>query len=419
MATVTGLTATRMLAIEAQCIVSGAIVTNDLILTKQNGTTVNAGNVRGPQGVAGTTGATGATGPTGSAGAAGVNGNTLLNGTATPPSSGLGANGDFYFNTSTNVIYGPKASGTWPAGVSIIGATGATGPTGPAGTSVTIVGTVANAAALPTGLNGTTDVGKGYIANDTGNLHVWSGSAFTNVGAVRGPTGLTGATGSTGATGATGAAGANGNTLLSGTATPPSGGTGVNGDFYLNTSTSVIYGPKAAGVWPAGVSIIGATGAAGATGATGAAGATGATGTAGQGVPAGGTANQILSKINGTDYNTQWITSPYADKTPTVGTSLATTGTNNLDLAALNDTFQSIAALTGAITFTTSNRTAGKSVTIRIINGATLRAFTFPGWTFVGAAAPASIAASKTGILTLTCFGTAESDVVAAWAVQP
>ena len=142
-------------------------------------------------------------------------------------------------------------------------------------------------------------------------------------------------------------------------------------------------------------------------------------GSVGAGVPAGGTTDQILSKINGTDYNTQWVTSPYADKTKTVGTGYATTGTNNIDFSAVNDTFQSIAALTGAITFTTSNKAAGKSVTIRIINGATLRAFTFPGWTFVGAAAPANIAASKTGILTLTCFGTAESDVIAAWAVQP
>jgi hypothetical protein len=31
-------------------------------------------------------------------------------------------------------------------------------------------------------------------------------------------------------------------------------------------------------------------------------------GTAGQGVPAGGTAGQVLSKIDGTDFNTQWVT---------------------------------------------------------------------------------------------------------------
>lgn len=57
MATITGLTAERMLEIEAQCIVNGAVDLSDhLILTKHDGTTVDAGNVRGP---AGSTGATG------------------------------------------------------------------------------------------------------------------------------------------------------------------------------------------------------------------------------------------------------------------------------------------------------------------------------------------------------------------------
>ena len=37
-------------------------------------------------------------------------------------------------------------------------------------------------------------------------------------------------------------------------------------------------------------------------------GATGSAGPAGQGVPTGGTAGQVLSKIDGTDYNTEWVT---------------------------------------------------------------------------------------------------------------
>lgn len=53
MATITGLTAARMLAIEAASIVSGAISGDNLILTKFDGSTVNAGNVRGPQGPTG------------------------------------------------------------------------------------------------------------------------------------------------------------------------------------------------------------------------------------------------------------------------------------------------------------------------------------------------------------------------------
>ena len=34
----------------------------------------------------------------------------------------------------------------------------------------------------------------------------------------------------------------------------------------------------------------------------------GAAGPAGQGVPIGGTANQVLAKIDATSYNTQWVT---------------------------------------------------------------------------------------------------------------
>lgn len=57
MATITGLTAERMLEIEANSVVDGAVVGDDLFLTKQDGTPINAGNVRGPQGNVGPPGA--------------------------------------------------------------------------------------------------------------------------------------------------------------------------------------------------------------------------------------------------------------------------------------------------------------------------------------------------------------------------
>lgn len=54
MAVVTGLTAPRMLAIEAASIVGGAVNgSGELILTKHSGATINAGSVIGPQGPAG------------------------------------------------------------------------------------------------------------------------------------------------------------------------------------------------------------------------------------------------------------------------------------------------------------------------------------------------------------------------------
>lgn len=108
----------------------------------------------------------------------------------------------------------------------------------------------------------------------------------------------------------------------------------------------------------------------------------------------------------------------YAPLTPTVGSSLGTTGTVNLDLSTLNGTYQT-QALTGNITYTTSNLVAGRSVTLKI-SAAAQRTFTFPaGWVFLGAAAPANIAAGKTAVLTLTAFGTTDADVVAAYSAQP
>ena len=50
MTTVTGLTAARMLEIEAQSIVDGHIDGDDLILTRFDAAEINAGSVRGPQG---------------------------------------------------------------------------------------------------------------------------------------------------------------------------------------------------------------------------------------------------------------------------------------------------------------------------------------------------------------------------------
>ncbi|MCU4189664.1 hypothetical protein M9Q43_10875, partial [Flavobacterium sp. HXWNR29] len=46
----------------------------------------------------------------------------------------------------------------------------------------------------------------------------------------------------------------------------------------------------------------------GATGPMGPQGPAGTPGANGQGVPAGGTTGQVLAKVNGTDYNTQWVT---------------------------------------------------------------------------------------------------------------
>jgi hypothetical protein len=73
--------------------------------------------------------------------------------------------------------------------------------------------------------------------------------------------------------------GADGNTILYGTAAPTT--EGVNGNFYIRTSTNYLYGPKAGGVWPSGTSLVGPAGSQGAQGIQGVQGATGSAGAAG------------------------------------------------------------------------------------------------------------------------------------------
>lgn len=75
-------------------------------------------------------------------------------------------------------------------------------------------------------------------------------------------------------------------------------------------------------------------------------------------------------------------------------------------------------AAAAAVTFTGANYSAGSTVTVRIVAGAAARAFTFPaGWVFVGSK-PTQIAASKSGILTVTSFGTTEANCIASWVAQ-
>jgi hypothetical protein len=162
-------------------------------------------------GVAGPQGPQGIQGIQGLPGAVGANGKTILNG-AVNPTAGQGVDGDFYLNTTTKQLFGPKAGGLWGSGTSLVGPQGATGATG---------------------LQGAT-----------------------------GATGSQGATGATGPQGLAGANGSNGNTVLHGVVDPVSGD-GMDGDFYLNTSTMEIFGPKTAGTWNTGTSLVGPQGPAG------------------------------------------------------------------------------------------------------------------------------------------------------------
>ena len=155
--------------------------------------------------------------------------NTVLNGKGAP-SNTLGINGDFYIDTRSLMISGPKTNGKWPSSRSLQGANGTNGIDGKNGTSAKNVST-ASTVAGPAGPQGE----RGEKGID--------GSAGANGGA--GADGLPGASGAQGPAGATGPAG--------------SGATGAQG--------------------PAGA--IGARGETGTVGSIGAAGARGETGTVG------------------------------------------------------------------------------------------------------------------------------------------
>lgn len=99
-----------------------------------------------------------------------------------------------------------------------------------------------------------------------------------------------------------------------------------------------------------------------------------------------------------------------------VPAAIGTTGT--LAIAFTGAMLRTTGTLTGAIEFTGSAYAAGRSVTVRVVNGGTLRTLTFPAdWVFVGPK-PDEIAANKTGVLSLVSFGTTAADVVAGWAVE-
>lgn len=105
-------------------------------------------------------------------------------------------------------------------------------------------------------------------------------------------------------------------------------------------------------------------------------------------------------------------------QTPPVGTSLATTGTVNLDMAAVNGTYQAI-TLTGNPTFTTSNRAAGRTVSVKLSAGGSTRSITWPSWIPLGTALPTSLDSGKVALFTVTFFDGTDASAVAAYAAQP
>lgn len=146
----------------------------------------DAVNVRGATGAQGPGGPTGGTGPQGPEG----------------PTGATGA---------------PGAQG--PVGPA--GATGPQGPAGAAGAGVSIKGSLPNTGALPS----SGAAGDAWLIG--GNLYVWTGTAWENVGTIQGPAGPTGATGAEGPQGPAGPTGAQGPTGPAGPGLPTGGAIGA------------------------------------------------------------------------------------------------------------------------------------------------------------------------------------------------
>jgi hypothetical protein len=164
--------------------------------------------------------------------------NTVLNGKGAPSKS-IGIDGDFYIDTRSLLISGPKTNGKWPTARSMQGANGTNGVNGANGSDGKNGNDAKNISTAST------------VAGPAGPKGEPGANGSDGASGSRGSDGSNGANGSVGATGATGPAGSG--------ATGAAGASGTNGTNGSN----------------------GANGTDGVAGATGATGARGETGTAG------------------------------------------------------------------------------------------------------------------------------------------
>jgi len=294
-------------------IITANIVLGNLILTRTDNVSINAGTVIGATGLTGNTGATGPTGLGFSIAKTYVNVATLTADVA-PANIAAGQfaiidNGNYasdsensrlYLWNGTSYQYVSDLSGAQGI-VGPQGIEGATGASGLVGATGNIGATGATGLTGSTGLTGATgiqgNIGPGGpvgATGSTGPIGIQGSPGFPGATGASGPAGLQGLTGATGAQGQQGITGATG-------ATGERGATGIQGPQGLPGATGAGSTGATGPVGPAGTPG-GATGATGNPGAQGIQGATGTTGATGVGLSSAsinGSGRLILTRSDG------------------------------------------------------------------------------------------------------------------------
>jgi hypothetical protein len=162
--------------------------------------------------------------------------NTILNGKGVPLAT-LGIDGDFYIDTRSLLLYGPKKSKKWPLPQSLQGPVGVSGTDGKNGNEGKTIST-ASSVAGPSGVQGS--AGEKGDKGETGTAGANGANGAAGSAGAKGDTGSTGPTGPTGSSGggggAPGATGAKGETGTAGSL----GTTGLKGE----TGTAGATGPS-------------------------------------------------------------------------------------------------------------------------------------------------------------------------------
>jgi hypothetical protein len=178
----------------------------------------------------------------------------------------------------------------------------------------------------------------------------------------------------------------------------PSNGLGIDGDYYLDDDTGEVY-EKSGGTYSVVADITGPAGPSGSL----------TDGNYGD-ITVGGAGTTMT--INANSVERSMLSRPI-----TAQSVLTYAATVTADF--MGDEYR-ILTLAGDVEFITSNRGEARSIAVEIIADGSNRNFTFPvGWTWLGDGEPASITANKVGVLSLTCLGANDSDVIAVYAVEP